>query len=174
MKISKKIIILALLVLGSPFISNAQEPDVTLEFENAATANQLVRDYTAGLQGGDVDKMNAQLHDNAMIHGLNGALDSLNVIQHKDYFMNSMKAYKHAISGDLYLPIKVENNWNEGEWLLSWGTNTVTNKQTGKEIEVPFHIVSMIEDGKIIFIRYFYDLLNVATGRGFTLTPPAE
>jgi ketosteroid isomerase-like protein len=174
MKISKKIIILALLVLGSPFISNAQEPDVTLEFENAATANQLVRDYTAGLQGGDVDKMNAQLHDNAMIHGLNGALDSLNVIQHKDYFMNSMKSYKHAISGDLYLPIKVENNWNEGEWLLSWGTNTVTNKQTGKEIEVPFHIVSMIEDGKIIFIRYFYDLLNVATGRGFTLTPPAE
>jgi ketosteroid isomerase-like protein len=174
MKISKKIIILALLVLGSPFISNAQEPDVTLEFENAATANQLVRDYTAGLQGGDVDKMNAQLHDNAMIHGLNGALDSLNVIQHKDYFMNSMKAYKHAISGDLYLPIKVENNWNEGEWLLSWGTNTVTNKQTGKEIEVPFHTVSMIEDGKIIFIRYFYDLLNVATGRGFTLTPPAE
>ena len=174
MKISKKILILALLVLGSNLILNAQEPDVTLEFKNAATANQLVMDYTAALQMGDVDKMNAQLHDKAMIYGLNGALDSLNVTQHKDYFINSMKEYKHSISGDLYLPVKVENNWNEGEWLLSWGTNTVTNKKTGKEIEIPFHIVSMIEDGKIVFIRYFYDLLNVATGQGFTLTPPKK
>ncbi len=162
------------MVVGCHFISNAQEPDVTLEFENAAKANQLVRDYTAALQAGDVDKMNAQLHDKAMIHGLNGALDSLNVTQHKDYFINNMKNYTHSISGDLYLPVKVENNWNEGEWLLSWGTNTITNKKTSKEIEVPFHIVSMIEDGKIVLIRYFYDLLNVATGQGFTLTPPAE
>jgi hypothetical protein len=174
MKISKKILIVALLVLGINLILNAQEPDVTLEFENAATANQLVMDYTAALQMGDVDKMNAQLHDKAMIYGLNGALDSLNVKQHKDYFINSMKEYKHSISSDLYLPVKVENNWNEGEWLLSWGTNTVTNKKTGKEFEIPFHIVSMIEDGKIVFIRYFYDLLNVATGQGFTLTPPKK
>lgn len=161
-------------MLVSHLNTNAQEPEVTLEFENAAIANQLVRDYTAALQKGDVDKMNAQLHENAMIYGLGGGLDSLNVAQHKDYFINSTNQYKHSISGELYLPVKVDNNWNEGEWLLSWGTNTVTDKKAGTSIEIPYHTVSMIEGGKIVFIRYFYDMLNIIKNQGFTITPPKE
>jgi ketosteroid isomerase-like protein len=174
MKISKKIIILLFLVIASNLSMSAQETEVTLEFDNATTATQLVVDYTAALQKGDVDKMNAQLHENAMIYGLGGGLDSLNVAQHKEYFLNSTNQYTHSITGDLYLPVKVEKNWNEGEWLLSWGTNTVTDKKTGKKIEIPYHTVSMISDGKIVFIRYFYDMLNIATSQGFTLTPPKE
>jgi len=175
MKISKKIILLVFLVLGSNLMINAQEePNVTLEFKNAETAEKLIRNYTDALQKGDVTGMNAQLHENAMIHGLGGGLDSLNVMQHKEYFINSTNQYTHSIEGDLYLPVKVENNWNEGEWLLSWGTNTITDKKTKKEIVVPYHTVSMIDDGKIIFIRYFYDMLNVATSQGFTITSPKE
>ena len=68
--------------------------------------------------------------------------------------------------------MKVENNWNEGERLLSWGTNTVTDKNTGTKIEIPHHTFSMITGDKIVMIRYFYDMLNIATGQGFTLTPP--
>jgi ketosteroid isomerase-like protein len=172
MKISKKIIVLALLLLGANVLVIAQDSEVTLEFENAATATQLVKDYTSALQSGDVDKMNAQLHENAMIYGLGGGLDSLNVAQHKDYYTNSVNQYKHVITGDLYLPVKVENNWNEGEWLLAWGTNTVTDKNTGTAIEIPYHTASMITDGKIIMIRYFYDMLNIVTSQGFTVTPP--
>lgn len=174
MKILKTISILALLLFGSSLISHVQEPDVTLDFENASMANQLVKDYTDALQNGDLDKMNAQLHENAMIYGLGGGLDSLNVAQHKEYFINSTNQYKHSITGDLYLPVKVENNWNEGEWLLSWGTNTVTDKNTGTKIEIPYHTVSMITDDKIVMIRYFYDMLNIATSQGFTLTAPKQ
>jgi ketosteroid isomerase-like protein len=174
MKNFKKIIIVLMLLLGSNFISNAQEPEVTLEFSNAEIAEKLIRDYTTALQKGDVDGMNAQLHEKATIYGLGGGLDSLNVTQHKEYFMNSTSQYTHSIAGDLYLPVKVENNWNEGEWLLSWGTNTITDKKTKKTIVVPYHTVSMIENGKIVFIRYFYDLLNVATSQGFKLVPPKE
>lgn len=174
MKISKKIIVLALFVFGGHFISNAQEGDVTLEFENAELAGKLVRNYTDALQKGDVAGMNAQLHENAMIYGLGGGLDSLNITQHKEYFMNSTNQYTHSIAGDLYLPVKVENNWNEGEWLLSWGTNTITNKKTGKIMQVPYHTVSIISDGKIAMIRYFYDMLNIVTNQGYTITPPKE
>lgn len=164
------------LLLFFPMHVNAQnsESKVTLEFKNAETANKLVRACTQALQKGDIDMMNAQLHENAMIYGLGGALDSLNVKQHKDYFMNSTKQYNHSISQDLYLPVKVENNWNEGEWLLSWGTNTITDKKTKKSIVVPYHTVSMIQGDKIVFIRYFYDLLNVVESQGFTLTPPKQ
>ncbi len=118
--------------------------------------------------------MNAQLHEKAMIYGLGGGLDSLNVAQHKDYFTQSTNQFKHSITRDIYLPVKVENNWNEGEWILSWGTNTITNKQTKNQIVVPFHTASLVEDGKIVFIRYYYDILNVATSQGYTLTPPKK
>ncbi|MFC0605828.1 nuclear transport factor 2 family protein [Winogradskyella pulchriflava] len=174
MKISKKIIVLALLMLGISFNANAQEPEVTLDFDNSKVAEKLLRSYTQALQKGDVSGMNAQLHEKAMIYGLGGGLDSLNVKQHKDYFTNSTNQYTHKIINDLYLPVKVENNWNEGEWLLSWGTNTLTNKKSGKKIVVPYHSVSRIENGKIVYMRYFYDILNIAESQGYTLTPPKE
>ena len=174
MKISKKIIVLALLILGISFSANAQEQKVTLEFKNSEIAEKLIRTYTEALQKGDLITMNAQLHEKAMIYGLGGGMDSLNVQQHKDYYTNSTNQFTHKITNDLYLPVKVENNWNEGEWLLSWGTNTITEKKSGKDIAIPYHIVARIENGKIVFLRYFYDMLNIATSQGFTLTPPKK
>jgi ketosteroid isomerase-like protein len=163
-----------LLMLTLTVKAQDSEVKVNLEFENAKIASQIVQDYTKALQEGDVEKMNAQLHENARIYGLGGGLDSLNVTQHKDYFKQSTDQYTHSISSDLYLPVKVENNWNEGEWLLSWGTNTVTDKKTKKEIVIPYHSVSLVEGGKIVFMRYYYDMLNIATSQGFTLTPPKQ
>lgn len=174
MKNLKKVVTLAILLLITNFYVHSQENTVTLEFENAKTASELVQNYTAALKKGDAEMMNAQLHENAMIHGLGGGLDSLNVTQHKEYFNNSISQYTHSITQDLYLPVKVENNWNEGEWLLSWGTNTITDKKTGDKTVIPYHTVSMIKDGKIIFIRYFYDMLNIIKNQGFTITPPKE
>ena len=156
------------------FVSKAQEMAVTLEFDNALTAQELVQNYIKALQNGDVATMSAQLADNAMIYGLGGGLDSLNVAGHTEYFTNTAANYKNVITQDLYLPVKVENNWNEGEWVLVWGTNTITNKKTGKNIVIPFHTVNLVENGKIIFLRYFYDMLNIREGQGFTLTPPTE
>jgi hypothetical protein len=109
------------LLLCTPFFSNAQEkePKVTLEFENAQRANELIKAYTRALEGGDISAMSATLDKKAMIYGLGGGLDSLNVSQHEEYYTESLDMYKHSISQDLYLPVKVEDNWNEGEWLLS-------------------------------------------------------
>ncbi|MDN3493681.1 nuclear transport factor 2-like protein [Winogradskyella bathintestinalis] len=174
MKISKRMIILALLILGISINANAQEQKATLDFKNSAVAEKLIRTYTEALQKGDVTTMNAQLDEKAMIYGLGGGLDSLNITQHKAYYTSSTNEFTHSISGDLYLPVKVENNWNEGEWLLSWGTNTVTNKKTAKEIIIPYHTASMVANGKIVFIRYYYDMLNIATSQGLTLTPAKE
>ena len=174
MKISKKVIILSFLLLGISFITNAQESKVTIEFKNAETAVKLIRTYTEALQKGDANTMNAQLHEKAMIYGLGGGLDSLNVQQHKEYYTNSTNQFKHSISRDLYLPVKVDNNWNEGEWILSWGTNTITNKKTGKEVVIPYHTASLIQDNKIIYIRYYYDMLNILTTQGYAITPPKK
>lgn len=165
---------LALLLLLTPITSKAQEMNVTLEFQNAATAMEVVQKYTKALQAGDVATMNTQLAPGAMIYGLGGGLDSLTVAQHKEYFTSSTTNYKHSLTGELYLPVKVTNNWNEGEWVLSWGTNTLTAKATGKTIVVPYHTASRVVNGKIEYIRYWYDMLNILETQGFTITPPSN
>ncbi len=174
MKTLKATLALALVLMLAPLVSIAQEAGVSLEFQNAATAMEIVQKYTQALQAGDVATMNGQFAPNAMIYGLGGGLDSLTVAQHKEYYTTSTTNYKHTLSEELYLPVKVTNNWNEGEWVLAWGTNTLTNKETGKTIEVPYHTASRIVNGKIDFMRYWYDMLNVLETQGFTVMPPAN
>ena len=43
-----------------------------------------------------------------------------------------------------------------------------------QEIVVPYNTFSRIEQGKIVYMHYFYDILNIAQSQGFTLTPPKE
>ncbi len=172
MKILKATLVLALLLLLTPMISKAQ--DVTLEFPNAAKALEVVQNYVQALQAGDVSKMDAQLAPGIMVYGLGGGLDSLTKAQHKEYYTTSTTQYKHTVSGELYLPVKVANYWNEGEWVLAWGVNTITNKQTGKVISVPYHTASLVLNGKITMMRYWYDMLNILQNQGFTITPPAN
>jgi hypothetical protein len=174
MKILKITLSLAFLMMLLPMISNAQDQVVTLEFQNAAKALEVVQKYTKALQDGDVATMNALFAPGAMIYGLGGGLDSLTVAQHKEYYTNSTNQFKHTLSQELYLPVKVTNNWNEGEWVLSWGTNTLQHKATGKIITVPYHTAGRIVNGKIEFLRYWYDMLNIMEAQGFEVKPPSK
>ncbi|MCM4161368.1 nuclear transport factor 2 family protein [Antarcticibacterium flavum] len=149
MKTLKITLALAFVLLLAPAITSAQEGTATLDFPNANKALQVVQDYTRALQAGDVAAMNNQLAPNAMIYGLGGGLDSLTVTQHKNYYTESTNKYSHSLTGELYLPVKVTDNWNEGEWVLAWGTNTITDKATGKTITIPYHTASMVDNGKI-------------------------
>ena len=174
MKILKITLSFALLMMLMPIISNAQDPVVTLEFQNAAKALEVTQAYTKAVQAGDVATMNAQLAPNAMIYGLGGALDSLTVAQHREFYTNSTNQFKHTLSQELYLPVKVTNSWNEGEWVLAWGINTVTDKASGKTITIPYHSASIVSNGKITMMRYWYDMLNVVRGQGFEVKPPSN
>jgi ketosteroid isomerase-like protein len=170
-KVAMALVFVAMLI---PLFSNAQEPATTLEFQNSAKALEVVQKYTKALQAGDVATMDAQLAPEAMVYGLGGGLDSLSKAQHKEYYTNSTNQYKHTLSGELYLPVKVTNNWNEGEWVLSWGTNTIQDKKTGKTIPVPYHTAGRVENGKIVFLRYWYDMLNILEAQDFEVRPPSK
>ena len=157
-----------------PLILKAQEPEVTLEFQNASRAMEVVQNYVKALQAGDVSTMDAQLSDNVMVYGLGGGLDSLTRAQHKEYYTNSTNRFNHNLSRELYLPVKVTNNWNEGEWILAWGTNTLNGKENNATIQVPYHIAALIVNGKISRLHYWYDMLNVMKKQGFEVVPPSK
>lgn len=169
-----KITFLFVILMFGVTLSKAQESTVTLDFDNGKTATETLKKYVTALQNADVEGIAALMNKDAMVYGLGGGLDSLNTTQHKAYWVNSFANYKHNISNDLYLPVKVENNWNEGEWLLTWGVNKLKNNKTGIITPVPYHIASLVVDGKITTMRYYLDYINLLTKQGYTLTPPTE
>jgi len=158
------------------FISHSMfgQGQVTLDFENGESALQLVKNYTHGLKEASPAKMSKLLAKDAMVYGLGNGMDSLTVKQHKEYFTSSFDTYQHALSGELFLPLKVTDNWNAGEWVLAWGTNTLTHKKTGKKSTVPYHSASLVENGKISRIYFYYDLLNIFETQGYTITAPSK
>lgn len=161
------------LVFSTVFVNAQTEPTVTLEFKNADAAQKLAQGYLQGWKDMDVSKLQKNLSEKAMIYGLGSGADSLTVAQHKEFLTENMKSYTYGISNELYLPVKVTNNWNEGEWVLCWGINTVTNKKTGKKSEVPYHIAVRTENGKDIDgVYYYYDSGNLLATQGWTITPP--
>jgi hypothetical protein len=169
-----KITFLFVILMFGVTLSKAQEATVTLEFDNGKTATETLKKYVTALQNADVEGIAELMTKDAMVYGLGGGLDSLNATQHKAYWVNSLANYKHNISNDLYLPVKVENNWNEGEWLLTWGVNKLKNNKTGIITPVPYHIASMIVDGKITTMRYYLDYKSFLTKQGYTVIPPSE
>jgi ketosteroid isomerase-like protein len=174
MRIFKIILALVCVMALMPGISKAQEPVVTLEFQNAAKALEVVKAYTKALQAGDVAAMDALLAPGAMVYGLGGGLDSLTKAQHKEYYTNSTNQFKHSLSQELYLPVKVTNNWNEGEWVLCWGVNTIEHKATGKSNRIPYHTAAVVVNGKIARLNYWYDMLNLLRGQGYEVKPPTN
>jgi len=171
-KALKAILFSATFLFLMPFISTAQKN--TLEFDNAESAMKTVKNYVDALESGDVKALVKQVSKEVMVYGLGGGLDSLNYEQHKNYFKESTDNYKQTISQDVYIPIKVTDNWNEGEWVLAWGTNTAIDKKSGNKIVIPYHIAFIVEKDKITKIYYFYDLLNVVESQGYTLTEPKK
>lgn len=169
-----KITFLFVTLMFGVTLSKAQEPNVSLDFDNGQTATKTLKKYVTALQNADVEGVAALMTKDAMVYGLGGGLDSLNTTQHKAYWVNSLANYKHNISNDLYLPVKVENNWNEGEWLLTWGVNTLENNKTGIITPVPYHIAAVVVDDKIAAMHYYLDYISLLTKQGYTVIAPSE
>lgn len=171
MKKFKTTMLAMFIFLLTPVISTAQE--ATLDFDNSAIAVNLAKNYVAALQKGDVDQMRAQFSPDALIYGLSGGLDSLDVKQHYEYYTNSTNRFSYSVANTVYLPVKVhDGEIPEGEWILSWGTTTITDKESGTKVSIPFQITSLVENGKIAVMNYYFDRLNVMENLGYTLTPP--
>ena len=158
-------------IMFMPLVSRSQNSTVTLEFANATPSLEVVQNYVKALGDGDPARMNAFLSGDAMVYGLGGALDSLNKQQHMEYYAARTAEYKYTFTNELYLPVKVTNNWNEGEWVLSWGVATLSDKKSAVVIQVPYHTAALLENGKIKNLRYWYDNLNIAQSQGMKLVP---
>ena len=148
-------------------------PAFVLDYPNADASLKMAQQYITGWKEMNLSKLQKNLSSDAVIYGLGRGNDSLTVAQHKDFLKERFETYTFEVSNELYLPVKVTNNRNEGEWVLCWGLNTATNKENGKVSPVRYHIAVLTENGKEIkAVYYFYDTGDFMESQGWTMTPP--
>lgn len=176
MRTIKMIMLFTLAVLFTPQICTAQEISATMDFENAEANVTTVSNYVNAVQNGDVQTMVAQSADDAKIYGLSGSFaQEMNPAQLAEYYKESFETTKHSIDENTsYAPIKVTGGINEGEWVMVWTTDTISNKKTGQKIMIPAQVTCFLQDGKITMMAHYYDQLNVMTSMGYTLQPPSQ
>ena len=66
-----------------------------------------------------------------------------------------------------------ENAALAGNWVMEWGTIS-GNWNDGTTAEFWWHGVFRIEDGKIVWMRAFYDTGDILTQRGWTMVAPGS
>lgn len=164
--------ILCLLVCTFCLSVTAQDKGVTLDFDTYDSNMALLKEYVTHMNAGDAAKLNALFNDDAMIVGLNGTSDTISKKQHLDNYTANFKENTLTISEDVYLSVKTDENAAvaPGEYGFSWGTVKSTNKATKKTAMASYHVVALINGGKLSFLGHYYDTMPFALRDGAMLT----
>src|SRR5205814_5455476 len=67
---------------------------------------------------------------------------------------------------------RVIEGYYKGDWVAIWGIYSYTDKVSGKRMDIPYHSVGKIVNGKISNNWSYYDLLGPTLQSGYTLQPP--
>ena len=141
---------------------------VTLDFENYDANIALLKEYVTQMNAGDAVKLNALFNDDAIIVGLNSTTDTISKKQHLENYTANFKENKFAITEDIYLAVKTDANAAvaPGEYAFSWGNVTSTNKTTKKTAMSRYHVVAIVDGGKLSFLSHYYDTMPFALRDG--------
>ena len=139
---------------------------------NADHDVQLVENYLRAVTGGDAAKARTLIAPGSWSYGP-GIKDSSTMEQD---IAKWEKNYATELDRKLDF---VSMTWRvladgiyKGDWVANWGTYSFTDQPSGKRLDVSYHFVTRIIDGKIGDNRTYYDNLGPTLKAGYTLQPP--
>lgn len=143
---------------------------VSLEFDNAETAANLINSYIDGMDNLAVNTVMSTLSPEAIIFSPGG--DTISMQAHKASLSNLFSLYDYELSEPVILPVKVTDSPIAGEYVCAWGTCTLTLKATGQKVQIDYHTLSVVSNGKIVWLKPYYDELSTFQKLGYTLKEP--
>jgi len=119
---------------------------------------QMATDFVNASVGGDADKVRTIAHSDYWDYGP-GAKDSISLDDFLSAWAETSAARTDQDPGIVAATALTVNEGNlAGDWVNMWGTYTA--KQGDYTFDVPWHRVFLIEEGKIIMSRAWYDRLS--------------
>lgn len=176
MKTFKITFFVLLAICCNTYFAHSQAKEATLDFKNYEANITILKNYVAAMKAGDAAKMNALFTDTATIVGLGSTMDTISKSDHLARYTESFKVNTMNISEDVYLSVKTNDQAAvpPGEYGFSWGTVMITNKKSKQTASSRYHVVAIIENGKISFLGHYYDSIPFLLQQGYTITPPKE
>ncbi|GAB4034290.1 nuclear transport factor 2 family protein [Spirosoma gilvum] len=166
MKINSCLPVLAMLAIGSLYISSCQKKEESAKNEmqkyvtisDSADANaKLLMDYQTALTEGNYAKVRTLLEPSFKSYGPS-ASDSVNVDSLIKRWEGTHSAYSGLKIVDANpLAFTSSNSKTKGDWVAIWGRYSATYKATGKTVNFPFHLIGKVENGKLRLTGDYWD-----------------
>lgn len=133
---------------------------------------QMAIDFVNASVGGDADKARAMAHSEYWDYGP-GAKDSMNLDDFLSAWAETSAARTEQDPGIVATTALTVNEGDlEGDWVNMWGNYSA--KQGDYTFDVPWHRVFLIQEGKIVMSRAWYDRLTSGLEMGVYQSVPTE
>ena len=138
--------------------------------ENDVANIAIATDYINSLVTGDGSVAKGLVNPNFMSYGPSVG-DSATIEQvMARWVTNAATRTEQEVGLFVSTALTVTEGSLTGDWVNMWGTYTANDNKSGLDVQVPWHSVSKIENGKISMARAWFDNLAPAIALG-TVAP---
>lgn len=177
MKWKGKILLLRMVVLGfiagfQPLAAQIDEKpslDFPMEDQLIQSAKEIVKAYETG----NWDALRELSEPDAMFYNL-GSYDSLGLDQTINYWRKGREIATPVLAENgVWLGVSVPEGPRDGNWVLHWGTNTLSYPN-GETISFPYHVALRFKDDKVSQTHFYYDNNRIIRALGYEIQPPFD
>ena len=142
-------------------------PDFPLENQLTQTAKETVEAYETG----NWETLRKNSKTDVMFYNL-GSYDSLNLDQTIRYWSKGREIATPVLADDgVWLGVSVAEGPRKGNWILHWGTNTLSYPN-GETISFPYHVALKFDEDKVSQAHFYYDNNRIIRALGYEIQPP--
>lgn len=146
---------------------------VSLDFPEEDKLMQVARETVKAYETGNWEALKKNSTADAKFYNL-GSYDSLTVGETIQYWKKGREVATPVLSEDgVWLGVTVPKGPREGNWILHWGTNTLSYP-TGETISFPYHVALKFHDNKVRQYHFYYDNNRIIRALGYEIQPPFE
>ena len=176
-KLSKNFLLILLCcltgALGTQPILAQVDGQVSVDFPAEDKLMEIARETVKAYEMGNWEALRRNATKDATFYNL-GSYDSLNLDQTIKYWTEGRKIATPLLSEDgVWLAVAVPQGPREGNWILHWGTNTLSYP-TGETITFPYHVAMKFRDESVSQIHFYYDNNRIIRALGYEIQPPLE
>lgn len=144
---------------------------VTLEFPNEEKAIQTAKETVKAYETGNWEVLRENVQEEAYFYNL-GSFDSLTLDQTINYWKRGRETATPVLADDgAWLAVSVPQGPRKGNWILHWGTNTLSYPN-GETISFPYHVALKFKNDKVNQAHFYYDNNRIIRALGYEIQMP--
>jgi uncharacterized lipoprotein NlpE involved in copper resistance len=162
----KKLIIPAIIVI---FLTGCSSQAEKKESENL----KIARKYMQAVESKNLTVIDSLLADNYKGYGpsVGDSLTRKEAIANAKYLMDNLyESFQYTNHTEIAVTVK--EGKAKGDWVLNWAYLTIKFRDGRGPVHVWVNIAYLIDKGKIVFSRTFYNEADVLRQLGYTIEAP--